>query len=300
MEYRFLSKLKSTYADGLAPYIASDGRIHGRFNQTITATGRLSSTDPNLQNIPVRVALGREFRKVFLPMDGCVFLDSDYSQIELRLLAHLSNDEALIGAYKMGEDIHAITASQVFNVPFDEVTPELRRSAKAVNFGIIYGMSAFGLGQDLGIERWQAKEYIDKYFKTYPAIKAYLDNLVQSAKDKGYAETMYGRRRPIPELKSSNFNQRNFGERAAMNSPIQGTAADIIKIAAVRVFYALRDAGLKSRIVLQVHDELLVETYMEEEEQVSKILKSEMEGAANLKVKLLVEVNKGSNWDEAH
>lgn len=300
LEYRQLTKLKSTYADGLAGYIQSDGRIHGKFNQTITATGRISSTDPNLQNIPVRMALGREIRKVFIPKDGYVFIDADYSQIELRILAHMSGDDKLIEAYRSNQDIHRTTASQVFHIPFDEVTKQQRSNAKAVNFGIIYGISTFGLSQDLSITRKEAKEYIEKYFKTYPHIKEYIDGLVESAKKDGYSLTMFGRRRDIPELKSSNFMQRSFGERVAMNAPIQGTAADIIKLAMIRVYNGLKQAGLQSHLILQVHDELLVETKMDEIEQVKEILTDAMKNAASLKVPLEIDLLQGNNWFEAH
>lgn len=299
LEYRQLTKLKSTYADGLAGYIQEDGRIHSSFNQTITATGRISSTEPNLQNIPVRMELGRMIRKVFVPRDGFVFLDADYSQIELRVLAHLSGDEMLIQAYREAQDIHRITASQVFHIPFEEVTPLQRRNAKAVNFGIVYGISSFGLSQDLSITRKEATEYIEKYFATYPKIKSYLDGEVEKAKKDGYVTTMFGRRRPVPELKSSNFMQRSFGERVAMNSPIQGTAADIIKIAMIRVNEALRKKNLRSRLILQVHDELLIETAREELEEVSRILEEEMLGAARLAVPLEVDMHTGENWYEA-
>ena len=260
LEYRQLTKLKSTYADGLGNVIEKDGRIHSTFNQTITATGRISSTEPNLQNIPVRMELGRLIRKVFVPEEGYVFLDADYSQIELRVLAHMSGDEKLIQAYKEAQDIHRLTASQVFHIPFDEVTSLQRRNAKAVNFGIVYGISSFGLSQDLSITRKEAAEYIEKYFETYPKIRGFLEGMVEEGREKGYVSTMFGRRRPVPELKSSNFMQRSFGERVAMNSPIQGTAADIIKIAMNRVFGRMAQEGLKSRLVLQVHDELLIET----------------------------------------
>lgn len=299
LEYRQLTKLKSTYADGLAGYIQEDGRIHSKFNQTITATGRISSTEPNLQNIPVRMELGRMIRKVFVPREGFVFLDADYSQIELRVLAHLSGDEMLIQAYREAQDIHRITASQVFHIPFDEVTPLQRRNAKAVNFGIVYGISSFGLSQDLSITRKEAAEYIEKYFATYPKIKTYLDSEVEKAKNEGFVTTMFGRRRPVPELKSSNFMQRSFGERVAMNSPIQGTAADIIKIAMIRVNRALREANLKSRLILQVHDELLIEAAKDEIDQVSGILADEMRQAANLAVPLEVDMHTGENWYEA-
>ncbi len=299
LEYRQLAKLKSTYADGLANYIGEDGRIHSTFNQTITATGRISSTEPNLQNIPIRMELGRLIRKVFVPREGYVFLDADYSQIELRVLAHLSGDEKLIQAYKEAQDIHRITASQVFHVPFDQVTDLQRRNAKAVNFGIVYGISSFGLSQDLSITRKEAAEYIEKYFETYPKIKGFLDGEVEKARKDGYVTTMFGRRRPVPELKSSNFMQRSFGERVAMNSPIQGTAADIIKIAMVRVNERLRRENLKSRLLLQVHDELLIETAEEEVDTVSRILEEEMRGAAALAVPLEVDMHTGKNWYEA-
>lgn len=299
LEYRQLTKLKSTYADGLAGYISPDGRIHGHFHQTITATGRISSTDPNLQNIPIRMELGRQIRKVFIPEDGYVFLDADYSQIELRVLAHMSDDERLINAYKEAKDIHRITASEVFHTPFEEVTPAQRSNAKAVNFGIIYGISSFGLGQDLNITRKEAERYIEKYFDTYPKVKAYLDHLVAEAKEKGYSATLFGRRRPIPELTNSNFMVRSFGERVAMNSPIQGTAADIIKIAMVRVNQRLKKEHMRSRLILQVHDELLVEAHKDEVEKAAKILVEEMQGAAELSVVLEAEVKEGSNWYEA-
>ena len=299
LEYRQLTKLKSTYADGLGAVIEADGRIHSTFNQTITATGRISSTEPNLQNIPVRMELGRLIRKVFVPEPGFVFLDADYSQIELRVLAHMSGDEKLIEAYKEAEDIHRLTASQVFHIPLDEVTPLQRRNAKAVNFGIVYGISSFGLSQDLSITRKEAAAYIQKYFETYPSIKGFLDGLVEQGKEKGYVTTMFGRRRPVPELKSSNFMQRSFGERVAMNSPIQGTAADIIKIAMNRVYKRLLDENLRSRLVLQVHDELLIETWKDEIPQVSQILEEEMKGAARLSVELEVDMHQGDNWYEA-
>lgn len=299
LEYRQLTKLKSTYADGLAVYIREDGRIHGHFHQTIAATGRISSKDPNLQNIPIRMELGRQIRKVFIPEDGYVFLDADYSQIELRVLAHMSGDERLINAYKEAKDIHRITASEVFHTPFEEVTPAQRSSAKAVNFGIVYGISSFGLGQDLNITRKEAERYIEKYFETYPKIKHYLDRLVALAKEEGYSKTLFGRRRPIPELTSSNFMQRSFGERVAMNSPIQGTAADIIKIAMIRVNQRLKDLGMRSRLLLQIHDELLVETHKDEISEVSKIMLEEMQGAAELEVPLEVEVKEGASWFEA-
>ena len=300
LEYRQLTKLKSTYADGLALCIAPDGRIHSTFNQTITATGRISSTEPNLQNIPIRMELGRLIRKVFVPKDGYVFIDADYSQIELRVLAHMSGDQNLIAAYQHAEDIHRITASQVFHTPLEEVTDLQRRNAKAVNFGIVYGISSFGLSQDLSITRKEAEGYIASYFETYPGIKTFLDRLVTDAKEKGYAETMFGRRRPVPELSSSNFMQRSFGERIAMNSPIQGTAADIIKIAMIRVKQRLDREQLKSKLILQVHDELLIEAAADEEEYVKTLLAEEMRHAADLAVTLEVDVQSGKNWFEAH
>ena len=299
LEYRQLTKLKSTYADGLANFIGGDGRIHGKFHQTITATGRISSTDPNLQNIPVRMELGRLIRKVFVPKEGCVFVDADYSQIELRILAHCSGDEQLISAYKNAQDIHRMTASQVFDTPFDEVTDLQRRNAKAVNFGIVYGISSFGLSQDLSITRKEAAQYIENYFQTYPGIKAFLDDSVAHAKEKGYVSTLYGRRRPVPELKSSNFMQRGFGERVAMNAPNQGTAADVIKIAMIGVNGELARRNLRSKLILQVHDELLIEACEDELEEVKGILREQMEGAADLKVPLIVDMHVGNTWYEA-
>ncbi len=299
LEYRGLTKLKSTYAEGLAAYIGEDKRIHTNFNQTITATGRISSTEPNLQNIPMRMELGRRIRKVFVPRTGYEFMDADYSQIELRVLAHMSGDEQLIDAYRTEQDIHRITAAKVFHTPFEEVTDLQRRNAKAVNFGIVYGISSFGLSQDLSISRKEAAEYIEQYFATYPKVKEFLDRLVEDAKKQRYTTTMFGRRRPIPELSSSNFMQRSFGERVAMNSPIQGTAADIIKIAMIRVWRALRERGLKSKLILQVHDELVIETLLEEEEQVRQILSENMKAAADLAVTLEIDLHTGENWYEA-
>lgn len=299
LEYRQLTKLNSTYAEGLAGYIRADGRIHGKFHQTVTVTGRISSADPNLQNIPTRMPLGREIRKAFIPEEGSVFVDADYSQIELRVLAHMSGDAALIAAYQADEDIHAITASQVFDVPLDQVDSTLRRKAKAVNFGIVYGISSFGLGQDLDISRKEAEGYIEKYFATYGKVKKFLDRTVEDAKKNGYTVTMFGRRRPIPELASSNFMTRSFGERAAMNAPVQGTAADIIKIAMVRVNRRLKEEHLQSKLVLQIHDELIIETKKEEVEIVQKILVQEMMHAADLAVPLLVDANVGDSWYDA-
>lgn len=300
LEYRQLTKLKSTYADGLVNFICEDGRIHGTFHQTITATGRISSTDPNLQNIPIRMEMGKAFRKVFVPKEGYKFIDADYSQIELRLLAHISGDENLIEAYRSDQDIHRITAAKVFNTELSEVTDEQRRNAKAVNFGIVYGISSFGLSQDLRIPKKLAGEYIEQYFKTYPGIKKFLDDIVESAKEKGYVTTLLGRRRPIPELSSSNFMQKSFGERVAMNSPIQGTAADIIKLAMIHVDSELRKRGLASRIVLQVHDELLIEAKEEEVAEVTEILLDKMKNVMELKVELEVGLSVGDNWLEAH
>ncbi len=299
LEYRGLAKLKSTYADGLSAFIGEDGKIHTNFNQTITATGRISSTEPNLQNIPMRMELGRLIRKVFVPGDGHIFTDADYSQIELRILAHMSGDEQLIEAYHMDEDIHRITAAKVFHTPFEEVTPLQRRNAKAVNFGIVYGISSFGLSQDLSISKKEAEAYIQEYFATYPGVKAFLDRMVGEARERGYVTTLFGRRRPVPELSSSNYMQRSFGERVARNSPIQGTAADVSKIAMIRVYRALKAAGCRSRLILQVHDELLIETVMEEAAQVEEILREEMVHAADLAVKLEVDLHTGANWYEA-
>lgn len=299
LEYRQLTKLKSTYADGLVSYISDDGRIHGIFNQTVTATGRISSTEPNLQNIPIRMPLGRAIRKVFVPKEGCIFVDADYSQIELRVLAHLSGDENLIQAYHQAQDIHAITASEVFDIPLNEVTDLQRRNAKAVNFGIVYGISAFGLSEDLKISRKEASSYIDKYFATYPKVKQFLDDMVKHAREEGYVRTIFERIRPIPELSSSNFMQRSFGERVAMNSPIQGTAADIIKIAMVRVNQRMKKANMRSQLILQIHDELLIEAAVEEKEQVKQILKEEMMGACQLSVPLEIDIQEGMSWFEA-
>lgn len=299
LEYRQVAKLKSTYADGLSSYIGEDGRIHGTFNQTITATGRISSTEPNLQNIPMKTELGRSIRKVFVPKDGYVFVDADYSQIELRVLAHFSEDEKLITAYKENQDIHALTASQVFGVPIEDVDDLMRRNAKAVNFGIVYGISAFGLSEDLDISRKEATEYIESYFDTYPGIKSFLDGSVESAKETGMIRTMYGRIRQIPELSSSNFMQRSFGERVAMNSPIQGTAADIIKIAMIHVHQRLQKENLRSSLILQIHDELLIETHKDEVDVVKAIIQEEMMQAATLSIPLAVSVSVGDTWYDA-
>jgi len=300
LSYRQVAKLKSTYTDGLEAYIREDGRIHCKFNQLVTATGRLSSTEPNLQNIPIRMELGKKIRKAFIPKEGHVFVDADYSQIELRIMAHLSGDEELIKAYQSEEDIHRITASHVFKVPLDEVTDMQRRNAKAVNFGIIYGISSFGLGENLGISRKDAEKYINDYFKAYPKVKTYLDSLVQKGVEDGYVKTYFGRIRPIPELSSSNYMKRQFGERIAMNSPVQGTAADIIKIAMNNVNKRLKREYPDSKLLLQIHDELLIEAKEEDRLAVAAILKEEMMKAADLKVRLSVEVKFGYDWYDAH
>ena len=302
LEYRQLTKLKSTYADGLGKVIAPDGRIHTSFQNTVTATGRLSSTEPNLQNIPVRTELGAQLRKMFVAPKGRVLVDADYSQIELRLLACMARDRAMIDGFNHGEDVHTITASQVFGVPMEEVTPLMRRSAKAVNFGIVYGISAFSLSQDIGVTVAQAKEYMEKYFQHYSGVRAYMDHVVEQAREDGYVTTLFGRRRWVPELKSSNFNTRSFGERVALNAPIQGTAADIIKLAMIRVRDRLRTEGLEGRLVLQVHDELIVECPEGEAQRVCALVKEEMESVAaqRLPVRLLAETAAGESWAEAH
>ena len=300
LEYRMLTKLKSTYADGLLKVISADGRIHTSFQMTVTATGRLSSTEPNLQNIPIRKKLGAQIRNMFVASPGMVLVDADYSQIELRLLAHLSGDEAMRDAFMSGEDFHAVTASRVFGVPLPEVSATLRSRAKAVNFGIVYGISAFSLAQDIGVYPNEAKAYMEAYLEKYSGVRDYMKSIVEKAKQDGYVATIYGRRRELPELKSSNFNMRSFGERVALNMPIQGTAADIIKLAMVNVDRSLREAGLKARLILQVHDELIVECPEEEAEQVSAILRREMESAAKLTVPLTVDVHCGHSWAEAH
>ena len=299
LEYRALAKLRSTYTDALCECIAKDGRIHSTFNQTITATGRISSTDPNLQNIPARMEQGRLIRKFFVPKEGCKFVDADYSQIELRIMAHLSQDESLIEAFRSGADIHAMTASKVFHVDPSEVTPIMRRNAKAVNFGIIYGISSFGLSNDLNISKKEAKDFIEEYFVTFPKVKAYLDAQVAKAKQDGFVTTEFGRRRPLPELGSSNFMQRSFGERVAMNAPIQGTAADIMKIAMIKVKDRFEKEDLESHVILQVHDELLVEAPEAEVETAARLLKEEMENAVSLSVPMTVETSVGDNWYEA-
>ena len=300
LDYRTLTKLKSTYADGLLKEISADGRIHTNFQMTVTATGRLSSTEPNLQNIPVRRELGAQIRRMFVASPGKVLVDADYSQIELRLLAHIANDETMIAAFRSGEDIHAVTASQVFGVPLAEVTPLQRSHAKAVNFGIVYGISAFSLAQDIGVFQSEAKAYMDSYFAKYHGVHEYMTRVVEQAKADGYVTTLFGRRRDLPELKSSNFNLRSFGERVALNMPIQGTAADIIKAAMVRVDARMRAEHLQARLLLQVHDELIVECPTEEAETVKGILVDEMEHVVDYRVPLLVDAKIGASWAEAH
>ena len=299
LQYRQYAKFRSTYCDGLLKVIAPDGRIHTSFQMTVTATGRLSSTEPNLQNIPTRTQLGSEFRRMFVPADGCVLVDADYSQIELRLLAHIADDEAMKQAFLTGEDIHTVTAAQVFGVPSDQVTKQMRSHAKAVNFGIVYGISAFSLAQDIGVPVYEAKEYIETYFERFPGIRRYMDEVVAQAKERGYVETLMHRRRALPELTASNFNTRSFGERVARNMPIQGTAADVIKLAMVRVDERLHKENLKAKLILQVHDELIVECPEEEKEVVARLLTEEMEGAVHLSVPLTAEAHWGINWLEA-
>ncbi|HIW72903.1 MAG TPA: DNA polymerase I, partial [Firmicutes bacterium] len=299
LDYRTLAKLKSTYCDGLLKVIGPDGRIHSSFNQTETRTGRISSTEPNLQNIPVRQELGRELRRFFRAREGWLLCDADYSQIELRVLAHMAQDTAMIDAFNSGTDIHRVTASQVFDVPEELVTPLMRSRAKAVNFGIVYGIGAHSLSQDIGVSYAEAKRYIDSYLAHYAGVAKFMDRMIEAAKERGYAETLFGRRRPLPELKASNAATRAFGERVARNMPIQGTAADIIKIAMVRVHRRLRDEGLRSRLILQVHDELIVEAPQEEAEHAARLLREEMEAAADLSVRLAAEVNVGRTWYDA-
>ena len=300
LDYRMLTKLKSTYADGLLKLIDSDGRIRTNFQMTVTATGRLSSTDPNLQNIPIRKELGSHIREMFIASKGSVLVDADYSQIELRLLAHISGDEHMRAAFQAGEDIHAVTASQVFNTPLNEVTPLQRSRAKAVNFGIVYGISSWSLAQDIGVFPNEAKAYMDAYLAKYDGVREYMKRIVEQAKADGYVKTLYNRRRELPELRSSNFNMRSFGERVALNMPIQGTAADIIKIAMVNVFDRLRSEGLRSRLILQVHDELICECPEDEAERVKDILREEMSGAVRLSIPLTVDAKTGHSWAEAH
>ena len=299
LEYRMLTKLYSTYAEGLLKVIADDGRIHTTFQNMVTATGRLSSTEPNLQNIPVRRELGSEIRKMFVADEGCVLVDADYSQIELRVLAHIAEDANMQQAFLSGEDIHSVTASQVFSVPLESVTPDMRRNAKAVNFGIVYGISAWSLSQDISVTPEEAKRYMDAYLDNYSGVRDYMKNIVEQAKETGFVSTIYGRRRYLPELKSSNFNLRSFGERVALNTPIQGTAADIIKLAMIRVDRALKQQKLRARLILQVRDELIVECPASEAEKVKIILEREMQQVAELRVPLLVEAKVGGSWYES-
>ena len=300
MDYRMLTKLKSTYADGLIKEIQADGRIHTTFQNLVTATGRLSSTEPNLQNIPVRTDLGAEIRKMFVPKEGCVLVDADYSQIELRILAHISGDETMKNAFLTGQDIHRSTAAKIYGLPPEMVTPQLRSSAKAVNFGIVYGIGAFSLARDIGVTVKEADDFIKNYLATFPGVKEYMDSTIAAGREKGYVTTLFGRRRALPELASKNFNLRSLGERMAMNTPIQGTAADVIKLAMVRVWRRLREEGLAARLILQVHDELIVEAPKDEVKLVSQILKEEMEGAVNFTVPLTADVSSGDTWLEAH
>ena len=299
MDYRMLTKLKSTYADGLMKVIGADGRIHTTFQNLVTATGRLSSTEPNLQNIPVRTDLGAEIRKMFVPKEGCVLVDADYSQIELRVLSHIADDKTMQEAFKSGQDIHTVTASQVFAVPADQVTSLQRRNAKAVNFGIVYGISEFSLAEDIGVSRWEARDYIDSYLSTYHGVRRYMKQVVIDAREKGYTETIYGRRRSIPELKSSNFNVRQGAERIALNTPIQGTAADLIKLAMIRVDKALQDNFPEAKLILQVHDELIVECPEELAPKVAELVSREMEQVAVLNVPLTAEAKWGKSWYDA-
>lgn len=300
LEYRQLMKLNSTYVEGLIPFInPKTERIHTFFHQTVTATGRLSSTEPNLQNIPTRSEIGKKLRKVFKPEEGKIFVDADYSQVELRVMAHMSNDETMIEAFNSDADIHTICASQVFKVPVEEVSKQLRSKAKAVNFGIVYGISEFGLAEQIDIKRNEAKEYIEQYLDTYHGIRDYMNNIVEEAKKNGYVSTLFGRRRYIPELNSKNYMIRKFGDRAAMNTPIQGTAADIMKIAMIKVYNELKNRNMKSKIVLQIHDELLIEAVLEEKEEVEKLLKECMEASAKLSVPLTVDVEEGKSWYQA-
>ena len=298
LKYREIQKLQSTYVDGIRPLVKGD-IIHTTYYQTMTTTGRLSSANPNLQNIPVRTEAGRELRKLFIAREGNIFIDADYSQIELRLLAHFSGCKVLIDAYRAGEDIHAATAEQIFRVPHEQVTPDMRRRAKTINFGIIYGMSAFGLAKDLGCSTEEAQKYINAYFNSHPEVKEYMDENVRKAKDDGFVTTILGRRRVIPELKSGNYNQRAFGERAAMNMPLQGSAADIIKIAMLKVAERLKREKMASKLVLQVHDELILDTPIAEEAEAKQLLKEEMENAIKLNVPLIAEVSTGKSWYDA-
>ena len=296
LRYRQYAKLKSTYVDGLLKVIDPDGRVRTSFQMTVTATGRLSSTEPNLQNIPTRTELGSQLRRMFTAPEGCVLVDADYSQIELRLLAHIAGDTEMQAAFRSGEDFHTVTASRVFHVPPEEVTPEMRRRAKAVNFGIVYGISAFSLAQDIGVTVAEAKAYMERYFETYQGVRQYMTDVVAKAEQDGYVQTLMHRRRALPELKSSNFNLREFGKRVALNMPVQGAAADIMKLAMVRVYQALEREGLQAKLVLQIHDELILDTPMEEAERVKPLLKACMEEAMPLSVPLIADVREGHSW----
>ena len=299
LEYRSLSKLKSTYCDSLVKVTDDNSRIHSVFNQTETRTGRISSLEPNLQNIPVRTEVGRELRRFFTAEDGWTLADADYSQIELRVLAHIADDSEMIRAFNEGTDVHTVTASQVFNMPVEMVTSAMRSQAKAVNFGIVYGIGAFSLAKDIGVSRKEADSYIKAYLKHYSGVDKYMKAVVEKAKDNGYVDTMFGRRRYLPELTSSNFNMRSFGERVARNMPIQGTAADIIKIAMIRVYDRLKSENMKARLILQVHDELIVEAPENEAEKAAEIIKEEMENAVTLKVPLTADAHIGKTWYDA-
>ena len=300
LRYRRMAKLQSTYVEGLTKLRGSDGRVHTTFDQTATVTGRISSLEPNLQNIPIRTEEGREIRRAFVAGEGNVLLDADYSQIELRVLAHMSGDSAMCDAFRRGQDIHTRTAAEIHGVPMDQVTPEMRRSAKAVNFGIVYGISGFGLARNAHITRREADGFIRTYFERYPGVRAFMDACVEKGRALGYAETLFGRRRELFELASPNRNVRSFGERAAMNTPVQGTAADIIKLAMVQVARQLEEGGYRARLILQVHDELVVECPLAEADEVSALVQSTMEGVVSLKVPLLAEVSRGSDWEKAH
>ena len=300
LRYRKLSKLQSTYVDGLRKLRGRDGRVHTTFDQTATVTGRISSMEPNLQNIPIRTDEGREIRRAFVAGEGNVLLDADYSQIELRVLAHLSGDEAMCDAFLRNQDIHTRTAAEIHGVSMDEVTPEMRRAAKATNFGIVYGISGFGLARNAGISRPEANRFIERYFERYPGVRAFMDECVRLGYERGYAETMFHRRRELFELGSSNRNVRSFGERAAMNTPVQGTAADIIKLAMVQVERRLEAEGLKARLILQVHDELVVECPIEEAPRASALLQEVMEHIVTLRVPLIAQVSQGKDWEAAH
>ena len=300
LQYRTYQKLNSTYVEGLLKVIGEDGRMHSTFNQTEARTGRLSSSEPNMQNIPIRTPLGSRLRKFFVAKPGCTLVDADYSQIELRLLAHISGDESMQHAFLTGQDIHRSTAAKIYDLPPEMITPALRSSAKAVNFGIVYGIGAFSLSRDINVSVKEADQFIKNYLNTFPGVKQYMDDTIQHGREQGYVTTLFGRRRALPELASKNHNLRALGERMAMNTPIQGTAADVIKLAMVKVWRRLRAEGLNAKLILQVHDELIVETPESETEQVARILKEEMEGAVQYSVPLTADVNQGKTWLESH